>query len=128
MRKLRDTGAGGATNAYLTLEYLSKNQVFVDRIILFSDMQCWHSGGGYWDRAGRSLAAEWEKYKQLCTQSGKPIPYVYSVDLAGYGTAQFLPEDPHVALLSGWSDAIFKFIGVFEEDKKSAVQRIAEGW
>lgn len=130
MRKLRDTGVGGATNAYLTIEYLLDNKIVVDRIILFSDMQCWHSTGDSWSwsRSDRSLAEEWEKYKRFCTQNGKPIPYVYSVDLAGYGTAQFLPEDPHVALLSGWSDAIFKFIGVFEEDKKSAVQRIAENW
>ncbi|MFA5130624.1 MAG: TROVE domain-containing protein [Patescibacteria group bacterium] len=117
MQRLKNTDVGHSTNAYLSVRYLRENKIRVDRIILFSDMQCYctnmYSSG--------SLAEELAKYRS----SVNPQVYVYSVDLAGYGTSQFHSDDPRVALLSGWSERLLEYIPLFETDGIQAVDRIA---
>jgi len=68
------------------------------------------------------VAEEVKKYKAKIN----PNVYVYSIDLAGYGTLQVPQDEPRSCLIAGWSDRILKFIKLFEEDKKTAVERIKE--
>ena len=49
-------------------------------------------------------------------------PFVYSIDLAGYGTLQF-PE-PKVATLAGFSDKLFDTMRMAEENPQGLIDRI----
>ena len=114
--RLIQTNVGHATNAWLALEYLNANKIDVDRIFIFSDMQCYDmiSVGGYisdgYNRSYRSLAGEFAKYKKI-----NPNVILYSWNLVGYNTLQFPEDDRNVVNLSGWSDNVLKFIPAFEE-------------
>jgi 60 kDa SS-A/Ro ribonucleoprotein len=115
MERFKGTDVGHSTNAYLSLRYLREKRLRVDRIVLFSDMQCYDSGG-----YGGSLASELELYRREVN----PEVFMYSVDLAGHGTSQFPQGDSHVALLAGWSERLLELIPRFEADKSQALQQI----
>ncbi|TAK05099.1 TROVE domain-containing protein [Patescibacteria group bacterium] len=126
MARLANTDVGHATNAYLAVRHLRETKTRVDRIILFSDMQCYDSAQaahGMWHESVRdaSLAEELRRYRSQVN----PGVFLYSVDLAGYGTAQFPSDEPRVALLAGWSERLLEFIPSYEEDGTQAVARIA---
>lgn len=81
-----------------------------DRILIFSDMQGW---SGYYNP---TTALNNYKKKFNCD------PYIYSFDLAGYGTMQF-PENK-VCALAGFSEKIFSIMSLLEKDKKALVNTI----
>jgi hypothetical protein len=81
-----------------------------DRIIILSDMQGWV---GY-NTPTKTFAAY--KKRHACD------PYIYSVDLRGYGTSQF-PENK-IATLSGFSDKMFDLMVMAEQDKQALVNEI----
>lgn len=81
-----------------------------DRIIIFSDMQSWI---GY-KSGDKSLNRYATNYNCM--------PHVYTVDLSGYGTAQF-PEN-RIYQLAGFSDKIFDIITLLESDKQALVNKI----
>ncbi|MDP3770984.1 MAG: TROVE domain-containing protein [bacterium] len=118
MRRLAGTDVGHSTNAWLAIKHLRETKTRVDRIILFSDMQCYDSASGW---ARESLAEELRKYRSAVN----PGVYVYSVDLAGNGTSQFPQGERRVALLAGWSERFLEFIPLFEADGTQAIDRIA---
>lgn len=127
MAKFRNTHVGHSTNAYLAIRHLHETKTRVDRIVLFSDMQCYDSAGrsspswgGYSDG---SLAEELRKYRS----SVNPSVFLHSVDLAGYGTSQFPQDERRVALLAGWSEKLIESLPLFEADGTQAVDRI-NGW
>lgn len=97
----------------------AKNQ-FVDRVILFSDMQCYSAST--WAGSG-SLAASWSRY--LASVNRKAV--LYSVDLAGYGTMQFQETNKNVVQLSGWSDGVLKLIPALDAGA-SAVEVVKNQW
>jgi len=129
MEKFRDTQVGCSTNAWLSIKWLNDKKQKVDRIIIFSDEQCYSthgSGGwmpglrmGYGDR-GQSLAEQFEAYKR----NVNPKALLYSIDLAGYGTAQFPMSDKSVVTLAGWSEKLLDFISKFEAGRGDALARI----
>ncbi len=112
-RRFLETNVGMATNAFLAIRYLNKERIHVDRILLFSDMQCYDTRdpGRYlgWPQ-GASLAEELKKYKA----SVNPEVYLYSLDLAGYGTAQFPKDEARVCMIAGWSERLLNFIPLYE--------------
>lgn len=115
-RQARSDSWCGAT--YERQDFKARTEpIRVDRIILLSDMQCYDDRYFY---GGESLAAELRRYRAAVN----PHVYVYSVDLAGYGTSQFPPDEPRVAMLAGWSERILEFISLFEGDRTQAVERI----
>ncbi|MDD5043795.1 MAG: TROVE domain-containing protein [Patescibacteria group bacterium] len=125
MDRLANTDVDHSTNAYLAVKHLRETRTRVDRIILFSDMQCYDleaRNNGYWCESGQSLTEELHKYRSTVN----PQVHLYSVDLAGYGTAQFPQSDRRVALLAGWSERLLEFIPLFEQDKVQAVEQIAK--
>ena len=101
---------GHSTNAWRVFETLIREQVYVDRVILLSDMQCYDSGSRFAAGfAGHSLSAELESYRRL-----NPNVVVYSVNLATQdNSTQFAPDQP-VVQLAGFSESIFQFIGAME--------------
>ena len=124
MARLRDTDVDHSTNAYLAIRHLREKKLRVDRIVLFSDMQCYDSAGRsspYWGGCTcGSLAEELRKYRS----SVNPNVFLHSVDLAGYGTSQFPQDERRVALLAGWSERLIEFLPLFEADGTQAVDRI----
>jgi 60 kDa SS-A/Ro ribonucleoprotein len=106
---------GYNTNGYLAFEDLIRHKTKVDRIFLFSDQQCYDSSGGY-----DSIFDQWEQYKREVNANA----YLYSFDLAGYGTTQVPEHDPHVLTIGGWSEAILKYVPMFEADKATVLAEI----
>jgi hypothetical protein len=102
---------GHSTNAWTIFAHLIRHDVKVDRVVLFSDNQCYDSGARYAPQAyaGHSLSTELEAYRQI-----NPNVVVYSVNLATQdNSCQFAPEQP-VVELAGWSESIFQFISAME--------------
>jgi hypothetical protein len=105
-QKLIGTNVGHSTDAYLAFDYLLDNEVRVDRILIFSDMQCYDSFGG-----GASLAQKFSDYKRRVNKNAR----LYSFDLAGYGTIQWPEDENNVYLFAGFSDKVFKLIKIAED-------------
>jgi hypothetical protein len=122
-RRFLETDVGMATNAYLAVRYLIRHKVDVDRILLFSDMQCYDTGdvGRHWGMpTGVSLAEELKEYKAKVN----PEVYLYSVDLAGYGTAQFPKGESRVCAIAGWSERLLHFVPLYESVGTGALEAI----
>lgn len=113
--KLLETDVGHATNAHLAIDYLIKNKKKVDRIIIFSDMQCYGSHG--WEG---SVAESIRRYRHTINKD----VYVYSFDLANYGTTQIPKGDPRTFLAGGFSDQVLQFIPFFESSKEDMLSEI----
>ncbi len=121
--KLEQVDVGCSTNAWEVTNWMNEKKVKVDRLVLFSDMQCYDStsghsaflralGGGYtgYRYDGESLVKGITTYRRTVN----PNLYVYSFDLRGYGTAQFPEKDTRTALLAGWSDKVLSLVPAFE--------------
>ena len=99
--------SGGGTNFKSIFTTANKKY---DRVIILSDMQGWV---GY-----TTPATEFAQYKNKFGSN----PFVYSWDLAGYGTLQF-PEN-NVFALAGFSDKVFDIMKLLETDKKALYNEI----
>jgi hypothetical protein len=82
-----------------------------DRILIFSDMQGWKGGSS---PASTSEAAYRKKFDAN--------PFIYSFDLAGYGSGQF-PEG-RVFPLAGYSDKILSIMKALETDRAALVNEV----
>lgn len=100
--------ASGGTNFHAIFQNSAR---VYDRIIILSDMQGWI---GY-----DSPVSSFNTYKKKFDCD----PFVYSIDLNGYGTTQ-LPTDKKVFLMAGFSDKIFDTMKFFEEDKNALINEI----
>jgi len=81
-----------------------------DRIVIFSDMQGWI---GHFNPTNA-----FNIYKA----KNKANPFIYSFDLAGYGSLQF-PENK-VFCLAGFSEKVFDLMRVLETNPKALIQEI----
>lgn len=119
--KIKTTDVGHSTNAYLPIEHLIKTKTHVDRVVLFSDMQCWNSASYF---ADEDFAPSFSNYRR----NVNPNATLYSFDLSGYGHVIVPPDTTNVALVPGWSDRVFAFMSMFEQDRKTMVQYIEENY
>lgn len=121
-KMLRQDTHGCGTDAYKVMEWLNDNKVFVHRIVLFSDMQCYSGEAKYYGRMNSSnnIYAGLVKYRQTVN----PNVFVYSFDLAHYGTTQFPQDDPRVCLAGGFSDKVLSFIPMFERSRADMLAEI----
>jgi hypothetical protein len=98
---------GGATNFHAIFE--SANKAY-DNIIILSDCQGW---------VGKTTPTEaFKNYKSRFNCN----PYIYSWDLAGYGSLQF-PEN-NVFCLAGFSEKVFDLMSALKEDKRALINEI----
>jgi hypothetical protein len=104
----KDNYRGHATNAWTVLEYLIKNKIKVDRIVVLSDMQCYDSSSWY---DGRRSVAEY--LKQYRRQFNKNC-YAHFFDLCGYGTRQTASKNSLDNVVAGFSEKIFDQILIHE--------------
>jgi hypothetical protein len=126
-KMLKQNTHGYGTDAYKVMNYLVDNKIFVDRIVLFSDMQCYDSSIPKVDRyfprgynTESNIYTGLQKYRQ---QVNKDV-YVYSFDLTSYGTTQFPQNDNRVCLAGGFSDKVLNFIPMFESSHKDMLQDV----
>lgn len=121
-KMLRQDTHGCSTDAYKVMNWLNDNKVFVDRIVLFSDMQCYSSDAksSYRCNSADNIYAGLVKYRQTVN----PNVFVYSFDLANYGTTQFPQDDCRVCLAGGFSDKILSFIPMFERSRADMLAEI----
>lgn len=115
-------GVGGSTETglWFAINDLIEKKIFVDRIILLSDLCCYTQGdnncginmNSYFGKGGdkATIASMIEKYRRVVNNDCK----VYSINLAGYGQSQLKPKSNNTYLMSGWSENIIKMINDIE--------------
>lgn len=129
VEKIVNTHVGLSTNAWLAFDELGAQEV--DRIILFSDMQCYDSksrddynpgyGWGYNGANAESISKKWKAYKAKHKNA-----FLYSFDLNAYGSKQTSSQARDVVLLNGWSDKVIDFINLNE--KRNVMVSQIEKW
>lgn len=107
---------GFATNGHKVIEYLIKNRLVVDKVMMFTDCQMWNT---HHDAHINDL---WKTYKSTIAADAK----LYLFDLAGYGNTSLKTEANDVYLIAGWSDKIFDVLTALEagESALSEINRI----
>jgi 60 kDa SS-A/Ro ribonucleoprotein len=98
---------GGGTAIYKPFKHLSDNGTFVDRIILLSDNEANIVSE---NERGQPVQHEVNNYRSKVN----PAVKIHAVDMQGYGTVQFNPNDPLTNYIAGWSDKLLQFIQLWE--------------
>ena len=117
MEKFMRTDVGHSTNGFKVIKYLLDNKLYIDRLILLSDLQLWQTYD-YGDMS--DFASLWRKYKSTVNKNA----ILYSIDLVGYGTLKTPEKDTY--LIAGWSEKIINFIELNETSGESTVKYIEE--
>ena len=112
----REGEVGYCTNGWKVVDWMLRNEVETDKVMMFTDCQLWDSSGN-----DVNIRKKWLKYKQKINPEAK----LYLFDLAGYGNTPISIQDKDVFLISGWSDKIFEVLKAIEEGS-SAIQKIKE--
>lgn len=110
-QRLVDGARMAGTNFHAPLVLATRARAAYDRIVVLSDMQGWIG-----HNAPTSTLAAYEK-------ATKVRPFVYSFDVAGYGSLQ-LPQE-RVFCLAGVSEKVFDVMGLLEEDRHALVNAIS---
>jgi 60 kDa SS-A/Ro ribonucleoprotein len=93
---------GHSTNGYLAIEYLIRNKLMADKVMMFTDCQLWDSYE-FWN--DRGIDSYWHEYKKI-----NPKAELYLFDMAGYGDTPISIQEPGVYLIAGWSEKIFDIL------------------
>ena len=101
----REGEVGYSTNGYKVIDYLNRENLVLDKVMMFTDCQMWDSYGNI-----HSIRKEWNKYKQIA-----PNAKLYLFDLSGYGTTPLNIIRDDVTLIAGWSDRIFEMLEAIEK-------------
>lgn len=96
MQRLGNT-VGFSTNGYKVINWLMENNMVMDKVMMFTDMQMWNSDGG-----NQHIEPAWKKYKRMA-----PNAKLYLFDLSGYGLLPLRLIEPDVYLIAGWSERVF---------------------
>ncbi|MDD3040556.1 TROVE domain-containing protein [Bacteroides sp.] len=113
-RMMRSVNVGWSTEAWKPIDAIIRAKMVYDRILIVSDMQCYSSRG-----TSASVSSLFDRY----LHEVNPNCRIYSIDLAGYGTAQVNIQNPNVYLLAGWSEKILNLIPMVEtEDMVSIIE------
>lgn len=105
----RGNRVGHGTNFQAIFETAGKRPY--DRIVILSDMQ-----SGLHRQSGKEWLANYRK------QSGV-LPFVYAVDLRGYGSAAF-PAGGRIFELAGFSEKVFDLMEMAEQNPEVLLDRI----
>lgn len=107
---------GYSTNGYKVIDWLIENNMVMDKVMMFTDMQMWDSTGRY-----KNFENSWKKYKKMA-----PKAKLYIFDLVGYGQLPMRLAKPDVYLIAGWSDRVFDVLSAIDkgEDVLVAINSI----
>jgi hypothetical protein len=108
--------AGFSTNGYKVINWLMEQNMVMDKVMMFTDMQMWDSTGRH-----QEIEDSWKKYKKMA-----PNAKLYLFDLAGYGQLAMRLAEPDVYLIAGWSDRVFDVLSAIDkgEDALSVINKI----
>lgn len=109
MNKLENLRLGCGTYLQKAFDEIDALDTAVDRIIIFSDMQCY----GSFDK--NSWVSSYRK------KTGKNV-WIHSIDLQGYGTTKLIGN--RVNLIAGWSDKVLEYIANVENGGSDLVKTI----
>ena len=101
---------GGATYMHLPFEEILDKNIYVDRMIVFSDNEV--NGNKH----------TIQTYANLYREQVNENFWVHAVDLCGYGTCQFHGSKTNI--ISGWSEKILEYIRLCEEGFSNQVKVI----
>ena len=110
--KEREGEVGYSTNGYAVIDYLIENNIRMDKVMMFTDMQMWDSRF-----ADKHLQASWNRYRQMY-----PEAKLYLFDLSGYGDAPVRLVSDDVILIAGWSDKVFDVLKAIESGEDALAQ------
>jgi len=125
LKFLKEKQVGQATYAHKTIDHIVKKNVYVDRIIVLSDFQCYGDSlmqTGWYTKEPNQFPTSIAKYKREINKDVKVI----SIDLTGNTTLMLPKDEPNVAMVAGWSERIFDFIEKFESGSGDALGAISE--
>ena len=112
----REGEVGYATNGHKVIEYLIENNIKMDKVMIFTDLQMW-------DSTNHNIFLEkvWKDYRKMY-----PEAKLYLFDLNGYGQAPLRQVGNNVSLIAGWSDKIFDVLDAIEngEDALALIKQI----
>jgi 60 kDa SS-A/Ro ribonucleoprotein len=100
-----DGPVGHSTNGWKVVQYLREEEIEVNRVVLFTDMQIWDSRWGMEDDSG-TVKDQFEEYRATVA----PNASLYLVDLAAYGDLVTPEGYEDVYNISGWSENVLEFI------------------
>lgn len=100
------TGHNGGTDAWKCIQVLLNNGVKMDNIVFLSDEQSYNSRSSY-DTVENKL----KEYRRTVN----PNCILYDIDLSGYGTLQFSPNNYRNVFMGGWSERVFDLMKVMED-------------
>jgi len=95
---------GYSTNGYKVIDWLLTNNLVVDKVMMFTDLQMWDSKG-----EKKRINDLWKRYKKIA-----PKAKLYLFDLTGYGNTPLQLKNNGVFLIGGWSDRIFEVLNAIE--------------
>ena len=104
---------GYSTNGHKVIDWLIKERMVMDKVMLFTDFQLWNN---CWN--GENLTSSWDRYKEIA-----PDAKLYIFDLAGYGQSPVSMERDDVFCIAGWSDKVFDILAALERGN-SAIDEI----
>jgi hypothetical protein len=109
---------GGGTDAWKCIQLLIDNRLSVDRIVFLSDEQSYNS---------RGYSETVQGLLQTYRQNINPNVVLYDIDLSGYGTLQFDPNNPKNVIMGGWSERVFDLMSIMDElGKKGNIQKVVQ--
>lgn len=114
--KSREGEVGYSTNGYKVIDYLVDNNIKMDKVMMFTDMQMWDS-----TYREKHIQKSWTRYRQMC-----PEAKLYLFDLQGYGQAPVRLVGDDVTLIAGWSDKVFDVLKAIEngEDTLDQINKV----
>ena len=114
--KRREGEVGYSTNGYKVIEYLIQNNIKMDKVMMFTDMQMWDSRF-----RDKHIQVSWKKYREVY-----PDAKLYLFDLQGYGQSPVRLIGDDVVLIAGWSDKVFDVLAAVEngEDALSQIEKV----
>ena len=117
-RQLEKLGnsVGFSTNGYKVINWLLENNMVVDKVMMFTDMQMWDSTD-----SNQHIEKSWRQYKKMA-----PDAKMYLFDLTGYGQLPIRQMENDVYLIAGWSDRVFDVLSAIDkgEDALEVINKI----
>jgi 60 kDa SS-A/Ro ribonucleoprotein len=128
MKRIQEADVGDrSTKAHKVIEWMTEDREKFDRILFFSDMQCYNqsdaAGATIFDlrkKDDRTVSDRLREYRRRVN----PKARLYSFDLTGYGTTQVPQDDPLSVLIGGWSERVLSFVHLFEKAGPSALDEV----
>lgn len=105
--KIIRTNVGYATNMHLVFEYLIRNNISVDNIIVLSDMQI-------------TRYINMDQYRKQVNKDA----VLYEWNLKGYGNNIANASNANQIQLSGWSDNMIKYVSEYQQLKNGIIDMV----